>query len=70
MGQCTRINHAIIISEAICNPNFGRAQLSTLLFECYGVPSICYGIDSMFAWHYNQVIAATATGKLTHNGII
>lgn len=28
--------------------------MSELLFECYGVPSVCYGIDSLFAYHHFQ----------------
>lgn len=28
--------------------------MSELLFECYNVPSICYGVDSLFAYHYSQ----------------
>lgn len=31
--------------------------MSELLFECYNVPSICYGIDSLFAYHYFQTEA-------------
>lgn len=26
--------------------------MSELLFECYNVPSICYGIDALFAYHH------------------
>lgn len=25
--------------------------MSELLFECYNVPGICYGIDSIFGYH-------------------
>lgn len=27
--------------------------MSELLFECYGVPSVAYGIDALFSAHYN-----------------
>lgn len=27
--------------------------MSELLFECYHVPGICYGIDGLFSYHYN-----------------
>lgn len=26
--------------------------MSELLFECYNVPSICYGVDSLFSYHH------------------
>lgn len=28
--------------------------MSELLFECYGVPGIVYGVDSLFAHHFNN----------------
>lgn len=28
--------------------------MSELLFECYNVPSVCYGIDSLFSYHFSQ----------------
>ena len=28
--------------------------MSELLFECYGVPSVAYGIDALFGLHFNQ----------------
>ena len=32
------VDHPILMSEPICNPNWSRAQLQELLFECYQVP--------------------------------
>lgn len=28
--------------------------MSELLFECYGVPSVCYGVDSLFSLNSNN----------------
>lgn len=28
--------------------------MSELLFECYNVPSLCYGVDSLFSFKYNK----------------
>lgn len=28
--------------------------MSELLFECYGVPSVAYGVDSLLSFYYNQ----------------
>ena len=28
--------------------------MSELLFECYDVPGVCYGIDALFGFHYPE----------------
>jgi len=48
LSGCQGIDHPIILTEAICNPNACRSKLSKLLFECYGVPSVFYGIGDLF----------------------
>ena len=32
-----------------------------MLFECYSVPALTYGVDSLFSWNFN---------KIKHDGII
>lgn len=27
--------------------------MSELLFECYGIPSVAYGVDALFSAHHN-----------------
>eukprot|EP00794_Sanderia_malayensis_P015741 gene15741-17327_t len=51
--ECS-INHPLVITEAICNPNPFRQSMSELLFECYRIPQVAYGIDSMFSFNYNM----------------
>lgn len=46
--------HPVVITEALGNPNASRGCMSELLFEAYGIPKICYGIDAMFSSYYNQ----------------
>lgn len=29
--------------------------MSELLFECYGIPGIIYGVDALFSYHFTQV---------------
>ena len=41
------------MTEAMCNPNYSRALASELIFECYNVPALSYGIDSLMSFHYN-----------------
>ena len=30
------------------------AAMNELLFECYGVPALTYGVDALFSWHNNN----------------
>ncbi|EGG12911.1 uncharacterized protein MELLADRAFT_32515, partial [Melampsora larici-populina 98AG31] len=45
------VHHPILMSETLCNPVYTRGLMSELLFETYQVPSVCYGIDSLFSYH-------------------
>ncbi|CAG8744053.1 1970_t:CDS:10, partial [Acaulospora morrowiae] len=47
------VEHPILMTEPICNPSHSRKLMSELLFECYRVPSVCYGIDALFSYHAN-----------------
>lgn len=40
--------------------------MSELLFECYQVPSVCYGIDSLFSFSFNET--AKGTGLIVSIG--
>lgn len=44
------VAHPILITEPFLNPNTSRSLMSELLFECYNVPAVVYGIDSLFAY--------------------
>ncbi|KAJ8923958.1 hypothetical protein NQ315_006734 [Exocentrus adspersus] len=48
------VNHPIVLTEAFLNPNTSRQLMSELLFECYAVPGITYGVDSLFSYHFSQ----------------
>ncbi|KAI0238364.1 Actin-related protein 5 [Lamellibrachia satsuma] len=48
------IDHPIVLTEPLCNPNYCRQQMSELLFECYHVPSVLFGIDAMFSLQDSQ----------------
>lgn len=41
------------MTEAMCNPNYSRALVSELIFECYHVPALSYCVDSLLSFHYN-----------------
>eukprot|EP00045_Choanoeca_perplexa_P013839 m.158761 g.158761 ORF g.158761 m.158761 type:complete len:727 (-) comp16474_c0_seq1:2731-4911(-) len=48
------VEHPVLMSEAVCNPNICRGRMSELLFELYGVPQVSYGIDALFSLYHNQ----------------
>ncbi|XP_076436270.1 actin-related protein 5-like [Babylonia areolata] len=47
------VEHPMVLTEAVVNPNYCRQQMSELLFECYSIPSVCYGVDSLFSFFHN-----------------
>eukprot|EP00741_Cyanophora_paradoxa_P009455 tig00000144_g9159.t1 len=47
-----KVDHSIVMTEPLCNPNYCRKMMSELLFEGYGIPSVCYGIDGLFSFHH------------------
>ncbi|RVD85314.1 uncharacterized protein DFL_003639 [Arthrobotrys flagrans] len=47
------IGHPVVMTEALCNPTYSRKTMSELLFEAYNAPSVTYGLDSLFSYHYN-----------------
>lgn len=48
-----KIDHPIVMTEAIGNPSYYRQNMSELLFEHYNVPQVLYGIDALFSLHHN-----------------
>ena len=54
-SQNGAVEHPVVMTEALCNPGFCRGLTSELLFEAYGVPSVSYGVDSLFAAYANDV---------------
>ncbi|KAL0491669.1 actin-related protein [Acrasis kona] len=60
------VRHPIVITEAVCNPNFARKNMYEMLFECYRVPSVCSGIDALFS-HYNHQ-NKPSTGLIIRSG--
>ncbi|KAG2183609.1 hypothetical protein INT43_006617 [Umbelopsis isabellina] len=50
----SNINHPILMTEPACAPQNSRKLMSELLFEGYGVPSVSYGVDSLFSFYANN----------------
>lgn len=54
VGSDGSVDNPIVMTEMLGCPDSQRRALSEMLFEGYGVPSLAYGIDSLFAYDYNQ----------------
>lgn len=48
------VDHPLVLTEPVCNPNYCRNQMSELLFECYHVPMVTYGLDALFSLYANH----------------
>ncbi|ORY89031.1 hypothetical protein BCR35DRAFT_262595 [Leucosporidium creatinivorum] len=48
------VQHPIVMTESLCNPHYSRSLMTELLFEGYNVPSVSYGIDSLFSFYANS----------------
>ncbi|XP_015599321.1 actin-related protein 5 [Cephus cinctus] len=54
IGTEGSVDHPIILTEAFLNPNYSRNLMAELLFECYNIPSIAYGVDCLFSYQHNN----------------
>jgi len=52
-GANGNIDRPIVMTEPVANLPYARKTMSEILFEAYGVPSVAYGIDSLFSYQYN-----------------
>lgn len=65
------VAHPMVLTEAPCNPLHCRQMMSELLFECYHVPHVSYGIDSLYSFCHNKaqkVIQPSQTGIILSSG--
>lgn len=46
--------HPVVLTEALANPNYSRQLMSELLFECYDVPRVAYGVDALFGFRHSR----------------
>ncbi|BFZ57277.1 Actin-related protein 5 [Savitreella phatthalungensis] len=47
-------SNPVVMTETVSNLPGSRKAMTELLFECYGVPSLAYGIDALFSYHHNK----------------
>ncbi|KAM3462894.1 hypothetical protein MY5147_005710 [Beauveria neobassiana] len=48
------IDVPVVMTEAVANLPYSRKSMTEIIFECYGAPSLAYGIDSLFSFRHNQ----------------
>ncbi|PNY25023.1 Actin-like protein arp5, partial [Tolypocladium capitatum] len=48
------IDVPVVMTEAVANLPYSRKSMTEIIFECYGAPSVAYGIDSLFSYRHNQ----------------
>ncbi|KAH6895392.1 actin-related protein, ARP5 class [Thelonectria olida] len=48
------VDAPIVMTEAVANLPYSRKSMTEIVFECYGAPSLAYGIDSLFSYRYNK----------------
>ncbi|KAI6820036.1 actin-like ATPase domain-containing protein [Hortaea werneckii] len=52
-GQNSVIDRPVVMTEPLANLGYTRKVMSEILYELYGVPSVAYGVDSLFSYDYN-----------------
>ncbi|XP_053099437.1 actin-related protein 5 [Hemicordylus capensis] len=62
------VDHPVVITEAVCNPLYSRQMMSELLFECYQVPRISYGVDSLYSFYHNKRQCWPCSGLIVSSG--
>ncbi|KAL8371941.1 hypothetical protein RB595_001648 [Gaeumannomyces hyphopodioides] len=48
------IDRPVVMTETVANFPYSRKSMTEILFECYGAPSVAYGIDSLFSYRHNN----------------
>uniref|UniRef100_A0A8C6VKI2 Actin-related protein 5 n=1 Tax=Naja naja TaxID=35670 RepID=A0A8C6VKI2_NAJNA len=62
------VDHPVVITEAVCNPLYSRQMMSELLFECYQVPKVSYGVDSLYSFYHNKRQVWPCSGLIVSSG--
>ncbi|KAM4692331.1 actin-related protein 5 [Rhinophrynus dorsalis] len=62
------VDHPVVFTEAPCTPLHVRQMVSELLFECYRVPKVSFGIDGLYSFYYNKKDLSPASGLVVSSG--
>ncbi|KAF2766470.1 actin-related protein, ARP5 class [Teratosphaeria nubilosa] len=47
------VDRPVVMTEPLANLPYTRKVMSEILYELYSVPSVAYGVDSLFSYRYN-----------------
>jgi actin-related protein 5 len=53
-GKQGVVDRPVVMTEPLANLGYTRRVMSEILFELYGVPSVAYGVDSLFSYDFNE----------------
>jgi actin-related protein 5 len=67
LAKDNQIEYPLMMTEAMCNPNYSRGLVSELLFECYRVPAVSYSVDSLLAFYYNASKQGKSSGLIINS---
>ncbi|OCT60574.1 actin-related protein 5 [Xenopus laevis] len=62
------VDYPIVFTEAPCTPLHVRQMVSELLFECYRVPKVSFGIDGLYSFYDNNKDLSPASGLVVSSG--
>ena len=68
-GRNWEIDRPVVMTEPLANLPYTRKVMSEILYELYAVPSVAYGVDSLFSYSYNDGITglvASSAHMSTH----
>lgn len=66
------LGHRVVMTEAACVPAASRRVVSEVLFECYGVGAVAYGLDAAFSYYENtsKMSGVTPSPLLSLPGLV
>ncbi|XP_071968255.1 actin-related protein 5 isoform X1 [Engystomops pustulosus] len=62
------VDHPIVFTEAPCTPLHVRQMMSELLFECYRIPKVSFGIDGLYSLYHNKKEAMPPSAIVISSG--
>ncbi|KAK3724222.1 Actin-related protein 5 [Vermiconidia calcicola] len=52
-GRNQAVDRPVVMTEPLANLGYSRRVMNEILFDLYNVPSVAYGVDSLFSYDYN-----------------
>ncbi|KXL48129.1 hypothetical protein M433DRAFT_159507 [Acidomyces richmondensis BFW] len=53
VGGDKGIDRPVVMTEPLANLAYTRRMMNEILYELYNIPSVAYGVDSLFSYSYN-----------------